>query len=151
MEGIHGDVLKPQKQFEEDDKDEKSPIKKKVPGFVHYPSVLSSGIQIFLTGEALIRLYHVVCPHLPLYFDATGSLVRPIPRLRYRKNNPKRILLYSLVITHPAGEVPPIALFDYITSEHHIFSIRQPFLSLKEMEQKIYGSGNGVNPNTSMI
>ena len=82
-----------------------------------------------------------------MYFDATGSLVRPIPWLRNHKNNPKRILLYSLVIVHPDGKVPPIASFDYITSEHHIFSVRKPFLRLKEMEQKIYGSGNGVSPN----
>ena len=89
MEGIHDDVLKLQKQFEEDSKDEKLLIKKKVPGFVHYPYFSCSGIHIFLTDEALVRLYHVVCPHAPLSFDATGSLVRPIPWLRNHKNNPK--------------------------------------------------------------
>ena len=84
---------------------------------------------------------------ISLYFDATESLVRPIPWFRNPKNNPKRILLYSLVIAHPAGEVSPIVLFHYIPSEHYIFSIWQPFLGLKEMERKIYGNGNGVNPN----
>ena len=89
MGGIHDDFLKLQKQFEEDNKGKRSLIKRKVPSFVRYPSVSSSSIQIFLTDEVLVRLYHVVCPHAPLYFDATGSLVRSIPWLRNHKNNHK--------------------------------------------------------------
>ena len=38
-------------------------------------------------------------------------------------------------------------MFDYTTSEHHIFSIQDPFLRLKEIEQNIYGGGNSVYPN----
>lgn len=73
MEEIDDDVLKFQEQFEEDDKNEKSLIKKKVSGFVHCPSVSSCGIQIFLTDEALVRLYHVVC----LVYHCTLVLQNP--------------------------------------------------------------------------
>ena len=73
MEEIDDDVLKFQEQFEEDDKNEKSLIKKKVSGFVHCPSVSSCGIQIFLTDEALVRLYHVVC----LVYHCTLMLQNP--------------------------------------------------------------------------
>lgn len=38
-------------------------------------------------------------------------------------------------------------MFDDTTSEHHIFSIQDPFLRLKEIEQNIYGGGNSVYPN----
>ena len=115
-------------------------------GYVHYPSISGSGIQITLTDEALIRLYHLVAPYSSLYFDTTGTVIQAIPWLKNKNDNPKIILLYSLVIPHPCGNVPPIALVDYLTSEHHSFSIRQPFLKLKELEQKIYGNGSNISP-----
>ena len=148
MDGITNDVLRIQSQLEEDDRLNDGKNRRKVFGFVHYPSISSSGIQITLTDKALIRLYHLVAPYSPLYFDATGPVIRAIPWLKNKNDNPKRILLYSLVIAHPCGNVPPIALVDYITSEHHISSIRQPFLRLKELEQKIYRSGSwNISPN----
>ena len=116
-------------------------------GYVYYPSISGSGIQITLTDEALIRLYHLVAPYSPLYFNATGTVFKAIPLLKNRNDNPNRISLYSLVIAHPYGNVPPIALVDYITSEHHIFSIRQPILRLKKLEQKIYSTGSNISPN----
>ena len=148
MDGIINDVLRIQSQLEEDDRLNDGKNSRKVFGYVHYPSISGSGIQITLTDEVLIRLYHLVAPYSPLYFDATGPVIRAIPWLKNKNGNPKRTLLYSLVIAYPCGNVPPIALVDYITSEHHIFSIMQPFLRLKELEQKIYVSGSwNISPN----
>ena len=65
----------------------------------------------------------------PLYFDATGTVIPATPWLKNKNDNPRRILLYSLLIAHSCGNVPSIALVDYITREHHIFSIRQRFYS----------------------
>ena len=36
--------------------------------------------------------------------------------------------------------MPPLALFEHITSEHKILSMRQPFLRFKETELKLFGN-----------
>ena len=134
--GLINDVLRMQSQLEEDGRLNDSNNSRKVFGYVHYPLISRSGIQITLTDEALIRLYHLAVPCSPLYFGVTGTAIRAIPWLKDKNDNPKRILFYS-----------PIALVDYITSKHHIFSITQPFLRLKELEQRVYGSGSNMLPN----
>ena len=75
MDGIINHVLRIQSQLEEDDRLNDGKNSRKVFGYVHYLSTSSSGIQITLTDEALIRLYHLVAPYSPLYFDATGTVI----------------------------------------------------------------------------
>ena len=56
-----------------------------------------------------------------------------------KKGEKKRILLfllYALTARVPSGGSPPIAILEYKTFEHNVFSFRQPFMKLKEMEQK---------------
>ena len=49
-------------------------------------------------------------------------------------------MIYALATHHPSGNAPPLALFEHITSEHNILSIRQPFLRFKETELKLFGN-----------
>ena len=125
-----------QSQLEEDDRLNDSKNSRKVFRYIHYPLISRSGIQITLTDEALIRLYHLAAPYSPLYFGVTGTAIRATQWLKNKNDNPKRILFYS-----------PIALVDYITIERHIFSITQPSLRMKELEQKFYGSRSNISPN----
>ena len=81
--------------------------------------------------EGLVRLYHLLAPVLTLYFDASGSFISPLPWIRNKD---------ALTTHHPSGNVPPLALFEHITSEHNILSIRQPFLRFKETELKLFGN-----------
>ena len=49
-------------------------------------------------------------------------------------------MIYALATHHPSGNAPPLALFEHITSEHNILSIRQLFLRFKETELKLFGN-----------
>ena len=93
-----------------------------------------------LFDEGLVRLYHLLAPALTLYFDASDSFISPLSWIRNKDGKPKRILIYALTTHHPSGNAPPLALFEHITSEHNMLSIRQPFLTFKETELKLFGN-----------
>ena len=84
-----------------------------------------------LFDEGLVRLYYLLARVLTLYFDASGSFISPLPWIRNKD---------ALTTHHPSGNVPPLALFEHITSEHNILSIRQPFLRFKETKLKLFGN-----------
>ena len=54
-------------------------------GYIQYPSISLSGIQLSLFDEGLIRLYHLLATVLILYFDASGSLILPLTRVRNKE------------------------------------------------------------------
>ena len=77
-----------------------------------------------------------------MLFDASGSFVSPLPWLGNKKVEKKRIFLYAPAARLPSGGSPLIAILEHITSEHNMFSIAQPLMKLKQMEQKIFGKPN---------
>ena len=99
-------------------------------------------IHVTLTDEDLGKFYHFVSQYDALFFDATGSFVSPLPWLRNEKDEKRIILLYALTGRLPSGGHPPITILEHITSGHNVFSIRQPLMKLKEMEQNIFGKPN---------
>ena len=119
---------------------EKKDIGKEISfGYIQYPSVALNGLQISFFDERLTRLYHIIAPTETLYFDANGSFISPIPSIKNKDGNPRRILIYALTIKHPIGKSPPVTFVEYITSDHNIISIRQRFLKFKEMKTKLFG------------
>ena len=120
-------------------REKKDTGKEKSFGYIQYPSISLNGLQISPLDEDLVKLYHVIAKIETLYFDASGSFICPIPSIENKDGNPKRTLIYALIIKHPIGKSPPVAFFEYITSDHNIISIRQPFLKIKEMETKLFG------------
>ena len=119
---------------------EKKDIGKEISfGLIQYPSVALNGLQISFFDERLVRLYHIIAPTETLYFDASGSFISPIPSIKNKDGNPRRILIYALTIQHPIGKSPPVAFVEYITSGHNIISIHQRFLKIKEMKTKLFG------------
>ena len=92
-----------QEKFIDQDKKSDTLKKKKIHGYIHYPSLSASGLSLTLTDESLIRFYHKVGPIDVLFFDASGSFVSPVPWLENEKNQKKRILLYAcLLYTSPS-------------------------------------------------
>ena len=61
-----------------------------------------------------------------------------MPWLKNADNKPKRILLYALTVKCPTGKAPSIAIAEHITSDHNVFSIRNLFSKLREIEYQIY-------------
>ena len=108
-------------------------------GYIQYPSISHSGLHLSLFDVGLVRLYHLLAPVSTLYFEASGSFISPLPWIRNKDGKPKMILIYALTTHHPRN-APPLALFEHITSDHNILSIRQPFLRFKETELKMFGN-----------
>ena len=81
----------------------------------------------------------MIPPIETLYFDASDSFISPILSIKSKDGSTKRILICAPIIKHPIGKSPPIAFFEYITSDHNIVSIRQSFLKFKEMERMLFG------------
>ena len=63
--------------------------------------------------EMGIRIYHHMVRHQTLYCDATGTIVS----LKNDEHNGK-LLYYSIVLQHPSNKKGPIAVAEFISSEH---------------------------------
>ena len=61
-----------------------------------------------------------------------------MPRLENTDNKPNRILLYALTVKSPTEKAPSFAIAEHITSNHNVFSIRNLFSKLREIEYQIY-------------
>ena len=90
-----------------------------------------------MSDEPIVRLYHNIATLESLYLDATGTLLSEIPLIKNDIGNPKCILLHALTMRHSHKNIPPIAIIEYITTNHNIFSIRQPLMKLRELEFQI--------------
>ena len=129
-------VIELQKELIYLDKKQFDNKKRKLYGYIYYPFIPHSRISITLTDESLVKFYHFVSQNDPLFFDASGSFVSPLPWLRNEKGETKGILLYALTARLPSDGSTPNAILEHLTSEHNEFSIREPLMKLKEMEQK---------------
>lgn len=65
-----------------------------------------------------------------------------MPSLRNEKEKKKRVLVHALTARLPSSRSPSITILRHITSEYNAFSIKQPFMKLKEMEQLMFGKPN---------
>ena len=129
-----------QKEYEIADTERNTTIKPRRVnlGFMQQPSISHSGISVTLFDEPLVRLYHTVAPYCTLQVDATGSIIASMPWLKNADNKPKRILLYALTVKSPTEEAPSIAIVEHVTSNHNVFSIRNLFCKLRDIEYQIY-------------
>ena len=143
-------VTELQKQLTDIDKKQFNHKKRKLDGYIHYPSISHFGISVTLTDEGLVKFYHFVSQYDALFFNASGSYVSSLPWLRNKKGEKKAILLYALTARLLFGGSPPIAILEHIRSEHNAFSNRQPLMKLKEMEQKNLGKPN-CGPKLVMV
>ena len=138
IKNINEEVLSLQSEYEKIDKEKYNYYNRKNFGYVHQPSISSSGLYIYLFDEPIVRFYHNIATVESFYLDATGTLLSEIPSIQNDNGNPKRILLYALTMRHAHKNVPPIAIIEYITTNHNIFSIRQPLMKLRELEFQIF-------------
>ena len=139
-----------QKQLTDIGKKQFNHKKRKLDGYIPYPSISHFGISVTRTDEGLVKFYHFVSQHDALFFNASGSYISSLPCLRNKKGEKKTILLYALTARLIFGGSPPIAILEHITSEHNAFSNRQPLMKLKEMEQKNFGKPN-CGPKLVMV
>ena len=92
--------------------------------------------------EPIVRLYHNIPTLESLYLGATVTLLSEIPFIKNDNGNPKCILLYTLTMRHAYKNIPPIAIIEYITTNHNISSIRRPLMKLRKLEFHIFRENN---------
>ena len=140
VHNVFKETLELQKEYEIADTECNSIIKPRRVniGFIQQPSILHSGISITLFDEPLVCPYHTVAPYCTLQADATGSITVSIPWLKYADNKPRKILIYALTVKSPTEKAPSIAIAEHITSNHKVFSIRNLFSKLREIDYQIY-------------
>ena len=108
-------------------------------GYIQYPPISISGLQLLLFDEGLVRLFHLIAETETFYFDASRSFLSAIPAIKNKDGKAKLIFLYALTVKNPEGKSPPFAIFEHITTDHNIITIRQPFLRIKDMETRLFG------------
>ena len=95
-------------------------------------AILRDSLKYLCTDEGLVKFYHFVSQYDALFFDAN------------QQGEKKIILLYAMIAGLPSGGSPHFAILEQITFEYNAFSIRQPLMRLKGMEQKFFGKPNCV-------
>ena len=130
IRGISDGIRKLQENIAE--KERKLTNKQASYGYIQYPSISISGLQLSLFDEGLVRLFHLIAETETFYFDASGSFVSAIPAIKTKDGKVKRILFSE-------GKSPPVAIFEHVTTDHSIIAIRQPFLRFKDMETRLFG------------
>ena len=137
ISGISDGIRKLQEKIVE--KERKLTNKHASYGYIQYPSISISGLQLLLFDEGLVRLFHLIAETETFYFDPSGSFVSAIPAIKDKDGKAKRILLYALMVKNHEGKSPPVAIFEHVTTDHNIIAIRQPFLRFKDMETRLFG------------
>ena len=89
----------------------------KLAGYIQRIEAEPFGVMCFT--EEGVRLYHHLAKRQCIFFDATGTVVS-LTKTDYEG---RTVLYYSLVLQHPAAKQPPVAVAEYITSDHSALSI----------------------------
>lgn len=95
-------------------------------GYIQYPSISISGLQLLLFDEGLVRLFHLIAETETFYFDASGSFLSAIPAIKNKDGKAKLIFLYALTVKNPEGKSQPFAIFEHITTDHNIITATVP-------------------------
>ena len=110
----------------------------KLAGYIQRIEAEPFGVMCF-TKEG-VRLYHHLAKRQCIFFDATGTVVS-LTKTDYEG---RTVLYYSLVLQHPAAKQPPVAVAEYITSDHSALSILHFLECFKKAEDTLYG--NTIKP-----
>ena len=98
--------------------------------------------------EMGIRIYHHMVRHQTLYCDATGTIVS-------LKNDEcvhsGKLLYYSIVLQHLSNKEGPIAVAEFISSEHTITAVSYFLECFRRQEAQLFGFQNTVLPTQVVI
>ena len=115
----------------------------KVAGYIQRIHAEPCSVTCYL--EEGIRLYHTLAKNHCLFFDATGSVVS-LKGTDYAK---RTVYYYSLVLQHPNDSNSPVAVAEFISSEHNAVAISHFLECFRRDEYLVYG-GNS-NPKKIII
>lgn len=109
---------------------------KMIPGYIQRVHAYPLGVVCFT--EEGIRMLHKLAKTHTIFFDATGTIVslKKTSKL-YEKAT---ILYYSLVIQHPKKNQSPVALAEFLSTEHTVLGISFFLETVRHYQYLLYGS-----------
>ena len=118
----------------------------KISGYIQ--RICAYPFSLICFTEEGVRLYHHLIPSQTLFLDATGSIMS-LNNTAYETTSP--LYYYSLVIKHPIQGEPPVAVAEFISTEHSVLAVSHFLESFRRSEALIYGYANVVMPHTVVI
>lgn len=109
--------------------------------------VTAKPFSVSLFTEEGLRIYHRFSQELPLYLDATGSIVS----LKGTHYETDTCLYYAFVVGHPKEGRPPVAVAELISTEHSVLALSHFLQDFRRHEGKLYGYANMVSPKCAVI
>ena len=119
-----------------------TPNHQKIAGYIQRISAFSFSVTLFT--EVGVRLYHNQAPRSTLFCDATGTITSLKKCLQWSND---KTLYYALVFGgHKASKSPPVAVAEFITTEHSVMAVSHFLESFRYSEGLIYGFKNICMP-----
>ena len=100
-----------------------------VKGFIQHIHA-SPPFSVICFNEASVRLHHEVSKNLPLFCDATGTIVA-LPK---QQGKQPTVYYYAVVLKHPNEGKSPLAVAEPITEDHTVLSVSFFLQSLRRAE-----------------
>lgn len=110
---------------------------KVVKGFIQHISVLPTFVMYW--NEAGVRLWHDLAKDNVVFWDATGSIIKP-------RRDEKRFLYYELAVANPIAGNATIPVCSMLSSSHDQPQIQYWISKFRLSEKKIFGHANTVIP-----
>lgn len=117
----------------------------KLPGYIQ--RVHAEPFSVMAYTEEGVRLYHHLSKTQCLFFDATGTIVS-LKRTDYEGS---KVLYYSLVLRNPTKGCPPVAVAEFVSSEHSVLAISHFLEVFRRAEYLLFGNGNVTLPKKFVI
>ena len=104
--------------------------------------------SLILYTEQGVRLYHHLARDSTVFCDATGTVVslKGAPEF-----GDKKVLYYSLVLSNSKPKQPPVAVAEFISTEHSVLAISHFIECFRRSEGLLYGYKNIIIPKHVVI
>eukprot|EP00112_Aurelia_sp_Birch-Aquarium-sp1_P017710 Seg4132.1 transcript_id=Seg4132.1/GoldUCD/mRNA.D3Y31 product="putative ubiquitin carboxyl-terminal hydrolase 8" protein_id=Seg4132.1/GoldUCD/D3Y31 len=96
-------------------------------------------LTVLYWNEASVRLFHDICSHDVISWDATGKIVRSAL-------TDKKLLYYELTARHPKKGMVSVPLSVMVTDWHALPNVEHWLKVFRHNEKQIFGSGNLSTP-----
>lgn len=119
-----------------------------LPGYLQRISAYPFHVICFT--ETGLNIWHNIANKTTVFCDATGSITS-LKAKTLPTGSSRVVLYYSLVVKHTASKCPPVAVAEFISSEHSALAVTHFLDVFRRAEGLIYGSNMLVKPRVVVI
>ena len=110
-------------------------VKSVLPGYIQ--RVSSFPFHVICFTETGLKIWHNIASQSTVFCDATGSLssirAKPLPT-----GSSRVLLYYSLVVKHPVAKCPPVAVAEFLSTEHTALAVSHFLEVFRRAEGLLY-------------